>query len=65
MVNLLTYALGAINLFNSDRPRRQRLDLAREAKRAWRWAKKHPTAATVALGFGGLVILFAILAWGR
>lgn len=63
-MNLITYALGAINLFNSDRPRHRRLDLAREAKRAWRWSKRHPTPATILLGLVGLVILFAFLAWG-
>jgi hypothetical protein len=63
-LNLLSYVLGAINLFNSDRPHHRRLDLKRSAKKAWTWAQRNPTPATIVIALVGLGILFAILAWG-
>lgn len=63
-MNLLSYALNAVNVFNSDRPRHKRVDTVRIAKRAWRWAQRHPTPATIALGAIALLVLFAFLAWG-
>lgn len=61
MVNLITYALSAINLFNSDRPKRRRFDPQRAGMTAWRWAKRHRELATLALAGLVLLVLFAYL----
>lgn len=63
-MNILSYVLNAINLFDSDRPRHKRFNAQRAAKDAWRWSKKHPTPATVILGAAALLVLFAMLVWG-
>lgn len=61
--NLLSYVLGAVNLFNSDRPRNHRFDAKRAASNAWAWSRRHPDAATAAFVGAGLLVLFAWLFW--
>jgi len=62
-VNLLSYLVNAVNLFDSNRPQHRRLNTRRIATHARVWAKRHPEWATALLVLTGLLALFAWLYW--
>lgn len=62
-MDLLSYVLNSINVFNSDRPRHRQLDPKTLAKKAWAWGRKHPEWGTAALVLVALLVLFAWLFW--